>query len=133
MCFSPFYTSPNRYRMALRVYPNGNDRWRGTHVSVYVHIQEGKSPFNGKVTFTLLNQLENKNHHMHTERITINETCSGKEDWGQPAFIAHSELAHDPVKNTQYLKDDTLYFRMKIKEEDDKTWLRAVLYVIVHM
>jgi hypothetical protein len=41
------------------------------------------------------------------------------DDWGCSGFIAHSKLAHDPLKNTKYLKDDTLYFRVS----DHKPWL----------
>ena len=39
------------------------------------------------------------------------------DTWGRPKFIPHSALAHDPVKNTQYLKNDTLYFRMEVETE----------------
>jgi hypothetical protein len=35
-------------------------------------------------------------------------------------FIAHSKLAH---KNTQYLKDDTLYFSVSVLAADHKPWL----------
>ena len=117
--FPPFYTHPNGYHMALRVYVNGIAAGKGTHVSVYVAILEGeydaelKWPFIGKVTFTLLNQLEDKNHHIRTYPDT----------WGHPNFIHHSALAHDRAKYTQYLKDDTLYFRVTVEVDDHKPWL----------
>ena len=62
----PFYTNPNGYHIALRVYANGNGAGKGTHVSVFAVISEGayvKWPFVGKVTVTLLNQLQDMNHH----------------------------------------------------------------------
>ena len=48
------------------------------------------------------------------------------EYWDFMHFIPHSALAHDPVKNTQYLKDDTLYFRVSVEVAEQKPWLRSV-------
>ena len=124
--FSPFYTHPNGYHMALRVDANGEGAGKGTHVSVYAPILEGeydaklKWPFLGKVTFTLLNQLEDKNHHTKVMTMdTADNTIVGgaTSTWGYAYFIPHSALAHDLVKNTQYLKNDTLYFRMEVETE----------------
>ena len=42
-------------------------------------------------------------------------------------FIPHSALGHDPVKNTQYLKDDTLYFRVFVEVVDHKPWLQCAI------
>ena len=122
--FPSFYTHPNGYLMALRVDANGNGDAEGTHVTVFAPILKGeydaklKWPFLGKVTFTLLNQLEDKKHC--TEVITLDtadNTIAGDTIWGYTDFIPHFAPAHDPVKNTQYLKDDTLYFRMEVKIE----------------
>ena len=74
----------------------------------------------GKITLTLLNQLEDKNHH--TVTIFFKNAHVGTA-WGRPNFIPHSALAHDPVKNTQYLKDDKLYFRVTVEAADYKPWL----------
>ena len=114
-----FYTHPNGYHMALRVHVG-----EGMRVLVYALILEGKFdkglkwPFDGEVTFTLLNQLEDKNHYTMT--ITVEDDldiCS--------EYIRHSALAHNAAKNTQYLKDDTLYFRMSAKVADHKPWLEC--------
>ena len=112
-----YYTSPNGYHMALLVYANGQGE--GTHVSVFAPILTGKFddnlkwPFIGKITFTLLNQLEDKNHHQVPMEMTANNNAqAGGPVWGYPQFIPHSALDYDAVNNTQYLKDDTLYFRM---------------------
>jgi hypothetical protein len=45
-------------------------------------------------------------------------------------LIDHSELNHDPVNNTQYLMDDTLFFRVTMEAADYKAlagvhWRRA--------
>ena len=120
--FSPFYTHPNGYHVALKVSANGLGKSKGTHVAVYAPIVKGeydaklKWPFLGKVTFTLLNQLEDKNHHTKMMTLdTADNAIAGDSPWGYANFIPHSALAHDPVKNTQYLKNDTLYFRMEVE------------------
>ena len=100
-------------------------------MSVYVPILEGqyddqlKWPLIGKVTFMLLNQLEDKNHHQYTMEMTAEKNAqSGGAAWGRPHFIPHSSLDYDAVNNTQYLKDDTLYFRMSVEPVDHKPWLQ---------
>ena len=130
-----YYTSPNGYRVALRVDANGYGDGKGTHVSVFSSFLEGeyddqlKWPFIGKITLTLLNQLENKNHYQMTAPATaasnlqVGNTCT--HEWGYAQFIPHSALDYDVVNNTQYLKDNTLYFRMSVKPADqDKHWLQ---------
>ena len=124
-----FYSSPKGYHMVINVYANGHGTGIGTHLSAFVNIMEGKYddkinwPFIGKVTCELLNQLEDRNHEiiiikMNKEDDTVVGSC-----WGND--IAHSKLSHDPVKNTQYLKDDTLYFRVSVDMPDHKPWLEC--------
>jgi hypothetical protein len=103
----------------VRVYANGGREYKGTHVSVFAYT-DGR--FVGDVTITLLNQLEDNNHYTKT----INLPATNPHDnLGYPGFIAHSELAHDPLKNTQYLKDDTLYFSVSVLPADHKPWLEC--------
>ena len=126
-----YYTSPNGYRMALDVDVNGEGAGEGTHVSVYAPILKGKFdddlkwPLIGKITFTLLNQLEDKNHHQDILELTAKHNAqAGETAWGYSKFIPHSALDYDAVNNTQYLKDDTLYFRMSVEPADHKPWLQ---------
>ena len=122
-----FYSHPKGYHMTLRVYANGYGNSEGTHVTVSAPILKGKYdgmlqwPFSGKITFTLLNQLEDKSHLART--LTTHNGRAGGPAWGYLCFIPHSGLAHDPVKNTQYLKDDTLYFKMSVEVDGRKPWL----------
>ncbi len=57
------------YKMVIRIDPNGCGMYEGTHVSVWVYLMRGdyddqlEFPFKGTVTFELLNQLEDNNHH----------------------------------------------------------------------
>ena len=124
-----FYTRPNGYHMKIRVHANGDGTCVGTHVSVFAHILGGRYdarlnwPFVGQVTVTLLNQLENDNHHTKTINFTSQKNAMAGKNLGTPWFISHHKLAHDPDENTQYLKDDTLYFRVNAEVADHKPWL----------
>ena len=136
--FSPsFYTSPQGYHMKMRVDTNGNGASKGRHISVYAMVLDGKYddditwPFQGKVNVDLLNQLENKNHFTRNILSDRNEDIynihlrPGGCGVGTQTFIPHSQLGHNPDKNTQYLKDDTLYFRVSVDIPDHKPWLQC--------
>ncbi|XP_011405862.1 PREDICTED: TNF receptor-associated factor 5-like [Amphimedon queenslandica] len=138
-----FYTSPGGYKMLLRVYPNGlcTGKGTGTHVSCFIRLEAGEYddtlewPFQGEVTIELLNQLEDKNHKKIT--ISFNESTPDTskqrlwEDiraggWGCSQFISHEELDYDLFTNCQYLKDDSLYFRVSVKVTSiTKPWLTS--------
>ena len=124
-----FYTSPGGYKMCILVLTNGNLSGEGTHVSVSAKLLEGAYdailswPFMGTVTFTILNQLEDDNHHSKTFTYETKYKYNVGSIKGKSQFISHSALSHDPVKNTQYLKNDTLYFRVTVMVGDYKPWL----------
>ena len=124
-----FYTSPEGYHMSAKVCANGYGDGKGTHVSVYAYIVEGKNdsklkwPFIGKV---LLNQLKDDNHHIKTVSVKMEHNVQVGKGCGY-LFIPHSELDHNPSNNTQYLKDDTLYFRVSVKVPDHKPWLECTV------
>ena len=132
--YSPsFYAGPNGYHMAVRVDVNGDDNGRGSHVSVYAPILEGKHdaglkwPFVGEVKITLLNQFEDKNHYIKTISITAEDNALVESAWGYNKFIPLSALAHNPAKKTQYLKDDTLYLRVAVEVANHKPWLQCTI------
>ena len=124
-----FYTSPSGYKMCIEVVPNGDLSGKGTHVTVRAKLLEGAYdaslswPFVGTVTFTLLNQLADKNHHSLIIEYENNEFAKVGKGWGYSKFISHSALSHDPVKNMQYLKNDTLYFRVTVTVGSYRLWL----------
>ncbi len=123
------YTSPGGYNMCIRIYPNGSGHGTGTYVSVYAKLLEGSYdaslswPFVGTVTITLLNQLSDGNHHTKTLVYKKTDNCNIGDYRGNSLFIQHSALSHAPEKNTQYLKNDTLYFRVSVQVKDSKSWL----------
>ena len=123
-----FYTSPEGYHMSVEVDANGDSGVRETHVSVHVHLLEGRNdsklkwPFVGSVKIELLNQLEDDNHFVQTIPFKM-------EDNAQVGyfekFIPHFKLSYDASKKIQYLKDDTLYFRVSVKAFNYKPWLEC--------
>ena len=134
----PFYTSPKGYKMCVCVYANGSRDGKDTHVSVYAFLVKGENddylpwPFTGTVTFELLNQLEDKNHHSRSTKFPSGDKASqrvvDKErsiyGWGMPIYISHSDLGHNTAKNCQYLKGDRLYFKISVNRESSSTpWL----------
>ena len=126
-----FYTADG-YNMCIEVDTNGDSEGKGTHVSVYERILKGDYdeelnwPFIGTVKFELLNQLDDANHHHVSTNISKeNKACIGGTSWGSTMFIPQSKLSRDPVNNTQYLKDNTLYFRVTVELSDRKPWLEC--------
>ena len=133
-----FRTSESGYKMCLRVDANGRGDAKGTHVSVFACLMKGDNndslfwPFTGTATVELLNQLEDKNHHketiafpagrVYTQRVVSRERGRG---YGYPEFISHADLAYKPLTNTQYLKNDTLIFRVFAEAPDYKPWLEC--------
>ena len=119
-----YYTSAAGYNLAIKVYANGGGDGKGTHISVFTAFLKGKHdaqlkwPFLGKVTFMLLNQLEDKNHHQKTMTVAPKDKIEVGSTWGYPKFVAHSALEYDPVNNVQYLKDDMLHFKMSVTVDD---------------
>ena len=137
---SDFYTSPRGYRMRLRVECSGFGDGRGRYISCYIYLVSGEYddtlewPFEGDVTVELLNQLEDKNHRKGVIRYNHSTPSPGKErvtrgevskhGWGYSKFIAHAALRHNPSQVCQYLKDDSLYFRVSVKATSKaKPWL----------
>ena len=125
-----FYTSPGGYKMCIQVVSNGKKPCHGTHVSVYTRLLEGAYdanlpwPFIGTVTFTLLNQLEDKQHHRWTLQYKPADNAQvGDSDWGNSKFFSHSSLFYNRATKTHYLLDDTLYFRVSVIVNNHKPWL----------
>ncbi len=136
---SGFSTSEKGYKMCLVVYANGEGDAVGTHVTVGAFLMKGDHdgtltwPFTGSVTIELLNQLEDKNHHRETLTFPADHEASKRvvdgeragKGYGWPKFISHTALDYDASANTQYLKDDTLVFRVSAEAPDHKPWLEC--------
>lgn len=128
----PFFTSSGSYRMCIRVDVRGESE---THLSVYARFLEDENtknltwPFVGEVTFMLLNQLKDDNHHKRKLLIEPKNHVhagGGKNDsYGYGKFVDNAKLEPNQSKSIQYLKDDTLYFRVSINVHNHKNWLEC--------
>ena len=129
--YSPgFYTHPSGYKLYLWVEANGNGDGKGTHVSVYLCLMKGENddtltwPIRYKCTITLLNQLKDDGHYsmswtysLDVADITNSRVLSGERGLGRGylQFIPHDQLGLQEAKQCQYLKDDSLYFRVQVE------------------
>ena len=130
----PFYSSPGGYKMRIKVYPNGYGEGKDTHVSIYLQLLVGpyndnlQWPFIGTLVFELLNQLADRNHHTSTLALFEKRDARVGNNWGFGEFFLHSELSDDSTNDTQYLMEDTLYFKVTVTVEGHKPWLHCTHY-----
>ena len=124
-----FYTSSGGYRICINVYVNGRGAGKGTHITFSTKLLEGRHddqlhwPFMGTVTYELLNQLADDTHHSGMIQHNASHDMQVGSRRGFIKFLSHSSLSHDPATNTQYLLDDTLYFRVSVTVANHKPWL----------
>ena len=124
-----FYTSSGGYYMCININGNGSCGGKGTHVSVATELLKGHYdsqlhwPFRGTVKVELLNQLGDNNHHNVTITCSVSDNMRVGSSKGCFYFLPHSSLSHNLATNTQYLLNDTLYFRVSVKVDDHKPWL----------
>ena len=122
----PFYSHIGGYKMCLRVDANGNGPGAGTHLSVFVYLMRGEYdddllwPFRGDIKFQLCHRRKDTGHIEYTldydddvndvaERVT--EGDRAHNGWGSD-IIPHTALCYDVSKNTDYLVNDSLKFRV---------------------
>ena len=114
-----FYTHPGGYQCCITVLANGQWEGRGTHVSVWLYSAagqfDGTLPWPAKATFTLqlLNQHRDQDHVTVTKRFEWTKpTGVGYIGDFSQTFIPHAELGWNTGKQTAYLHEDCLRFRM---------------------
>ncbi len=111
----PVYTHPGGYRVGILVYPNGYGQGGGTHVTVWLCSIMGKNddrlkwPADCTITLQLLNQHRDQDHVTESRRVRWSEVLL--TDFN-PEFIAHEDLDWNAAKQTQYLTNNCLQFRI---------------------
>ena len=134
-----FYTGVGGYKLQLFVHPLSDYQDSSPHLSVFICLMSGLNddsvewPLQGKFSITLLNQLQDNCHHVMSvnfnDKTPSNIACRqregvSEEGWGRNNFLPHSGLGLDTSSNTQYLKNDILYFRVDGKiYSNTKPWL----------
>ena len=124
----PFFTTAKGYKLCLEVHPGGYGEKYKDHISIYTVLQRGPNddnlswPFHKTVKVTLLNQLEDRLHHVDTtdfgrakeECTQIKPGAQSATGWGRPKFIPHTDLNKSQSQNCQYLEDDCLFFKIEL-------------------
>ena len=119
----PFTTSPRGYKFCFKMYANGYDSGKGSHIAIRVVIMKGdhdehlKWPFTGNFFVEVLNWKEDKEHHKETFTIDTNngfdKVTRGEygNEYGFKDFIPQSSLS--PSNNIQYLYQDCICVRVR--------------------
>ena len=118
----PFYTHQRGYKLSIQVDPNINRN--SNHLCVHVCILKGEYdhqlqwPLYAEVGISLLNYRENGNNIIKSFYLPGDEYCKRVEvnrvaAQGIRKFASNKELPYNLSKNTQYLIDDCLNFRVE--------------------
>ena len=142
--FSPgFYSHPGGYKLCLKVCAAGHEEGEGSHVSAYVHVMAGDNddklgwPFRGEVEVQLLNRQADENHKtvvVTFDDSSLEKVCSrvfgglltdagmaARSGEGAPKLILQSDLRHNRIAGTEYLRDDSLFFCVTRVQVDAST------------
>jgi len=98
---------------------------KGTHLSVFIHLMCGEYdeflqwPFHGEVTFQLLNQRKDGWHVQKSMQMIDSKACirvvnrrANVLGFGFECFMVNTKLGYNRITGTEYLKNDTLKFRV---------------------
>ncbi|XP_074485892.1 TNF receptor-associated factor 5 isoform X1 [Sebastes fasciatus] len=122
----PFHTGCCGYKMATKVYLNGDGEGRGTHLSLYVVLMPGDFdallpwPFRQTVSLSVLDQSGAGNHpslSFRPDPISKSFQRPATESVSNVAvgfscFIPLNKL--EAPQNAAYVKDDTLFVKVKV-------------------
>ncbi|UJR25994.1 hypothetical protein I4U23_007341 [Adineta vaga] len=120
----PFYSSPNGYKMCMRLYINGDGQARRTHLSLFFVVLRGdydailQWPFSFKITFCLYDQTNKQQHIIESFRPDIRSNSfqrprsSMNIASGVPRFCP---LTHIQQDNNPYVRDDCMFIRCMVE------------------
>eukprot|EP00111_Clytia_hemisphaerica_P019401 TCONS_00057255-protein len=119
---SPCFTSRYGYKYCLRLYLQGDGMGKDKYLSLFIVIMKSeydnvlKWPFQKKITFTLINQDQNRKNLVESMLPSADSSSfqKPKKDMniasGCPRFVEINRLAPDG-----FLKDDSLFIDVEIK------------------
>ena len=125
----PFYTSPEGYKLCLKVYAGGYSSGRGTHVSMYAYLLTGDHddkliwPFTGDIVIEILNWKSDHSHHRKVLQFDDDSADASRarvydadalapSGNGKCKVIPHSILFPRYNSATKYLEDDCIRIRV---------------------
>lgn len=116
VCSPTFYSWKGGYKLAARLYPNGDGDGEGTHLSIFVHLCKGRYDttvpriFPKTIELTLLAQKGDEKpltHQIKSSEESSTEMRNSLSGEGFPKFISLEEL-----KNSPFLVNDTLVLQV---------------------
>ncbi len=120
----PFYNIPQGYLFKLGIDTNGYHEGAGTHISACLWLGSGehdrclKWPMKCDVHLLMLNQRRDHGHHMVTGKVEYSRppvNYDHKVIGTSCKFFPLASLGFDSNKDTEYLRNDTLRFRIYIR------------------
>ena len=118
----PFYSHPGGYLFQLNIDTNGYGNAHNTHLSAYLKELPGdfdkelQWPIKVKLYLEILNQRGDHSHHSCVGTIVFDRAGSNHERIGDDCkFFPLNDLAYNAQTNTEYLRNDSIKFRLKLK------------------
>ncbi len=119
----PLYTHPRGYKFCMRVYPNGMGEGgsSGTRTSVELCSMKGEDddrltwPADCTITVQLLNQHRDLDHVTVSRRFQWHKPSTAypwKIEWLTRQLVTHKDMVWNASKQTHYLKNDNLVFKI---------------------
>ena len=119
MVASPyFYSWKGGYKLSIELYPRGNGKGEGTHLSIFTYLFDkgefdqilSRSKISGKIEIALLSQQEDKEDLAYSfNGMSLDLMHKGE---GFPMFISLEELENSP-----YLGNDTIFIQVTCTKE----------------
>ena len=124
----PFYTSPHKYKVKMRLDPNGYGEGKNTHLSVFIIIMKGEYdailpwPFLPQVTFTLIDQQKDTSQR---ENVVMSFKAElTMENFARPVgdqnmgMGFHTFVSHEKLQTRRYIVDNTIFLQVKVKVQE---------------
>lgn len=114
----PMYTHPGGYRFRFEIYPAGVGMAEGRYLSVNVLALKGdydpllKHPASFTISLHLLNQQGNHSHHQRNVECMYCDLGVRTEIGSEFEFIRERRLYLDEEKETEFLANNVLQFRV---------------------
>jgi hypothetical protein len=121
----PFYTSPDGYKMCVRLYLNGNGIGQSTHISIFLILMRGdydailKWPFDFQIIFGLYDLTNQTNHIIESFQSDGGSICFQRPlgemniATGLDKFIPRSKIQQD---HSPYIFEDSIYIKVMIRK-----------------
>ena len=121
----PFYTSPQGYKMIMRVHPNGKWEAKGSYLSVVIAIMKGEYdnmlnwPFRGRVTFTLIDQQDDERNRNNLSRslgqYPTRESLTKPTSVANPSRGCPKFVSHEVLRTRRYIVGGTIFLKVEIQ------------------